>query len=64
MPADRRTTLLATAALLGVTAVWGSTFFLIHDLLTRVPTLDELRAFAGTEGAIEVRGTVDHSGTT
>ena len=42
MPATRRTTLLATAALLGVTAVWGSTFFLIHDLLTRVPTLDFL----------------------
>jgi drug/metabolite transporter (DMT)-like permease len=42
VPATRRTTLLATAALLGVTAVWGSTFFLIHDLLTRVPTLDFL----------------------
>jgi drug/metabolite transporter (DMT)-like permease len=34
--------LLATAALLGVTASWGSTFFLIHDLLTRIPTLDFL----------------------
>jgi len=34
--------LLAAAALLGVTAVWGSTFFLIHDLLSRVPTLDFL----------------------
>jgi drug/metabolite transporter (DMT)-like permease len=42
VPPSRRTTLLATAALLGVTAVWGSTFFLIHDLLTRVPTLDFL----------------------
>lgn len=42
MPASRRTTLLAAAALLGVTAVWGSTFFLIHDLLSRVPTLDFL----------------------
>jgi drug/metabolite transporter (DMT)-like permease len=38
----RRTTLLASAALLLVTAVWGSTFFLIHDLLARVPTLDFL----------------------
>ena len=38
----RRTTLLATAVLLGVTACWGSTFFLIHDLLIRVPTLDFL----------------------
>ncbi|HEX4472376.1 MAG TPA: DMT family transporter [Nocardioides sp.] len=39
---SRRSTLLATAALLGVTATWGSTFFLIHDLLARVPTLDFL----------------------
>jgi drug/metabolite transporter (DMT)-like permease len=38
----RRTTLLATAALLAVTACWGSTFFLIHDLLQRMPTLDFL----------------------
>lgn len=38
----RRTTLLATAALLGITACWGSTFFLIHDLLDRIPTLDFL----------------------
>ncbi len=42
MPAPGRTTLLATAALLAVTACWGSTFFLIHDLLTRIPTLDFL----------------------
>jgi len=41
-PSSRRTTLLATAALLAVTACWGSTFFLIHDLLERVPTLDFL----------------------
>jgi drug/metabolite transporter (DMT)-like permease len=34
--------LLSTAALLAVTACWGSTFFLIHDLLERVPTLDFL----------------------
>ncbi|MEO6509413.1 MAG: DMT family transporter [Nocardioides sp.] len=38
----RRTTLLATLALLGITATWGSTFFLIKDLLDRVPTLDFL----------------------
>jgi drug/metabolite transporter (DMT)-like permease len=38
----RRTTLLATLALLSVTAMWGSTFFLIKDLLDRVPTLDFL----------------------
>jgi drug/metabolite transporter (DMT)-like permease len=43
VPAEsRRLTLLATAALLAVTACWGSTFFLIHDLLERVPTLDFL----------------------
>jgi drug/metabolite transporter (DMT)-like permease len=39
---DRRTTLLATAALLVVTASWGSTFDLIEDLLDRVPVLDFL----------------------
>ncbi|MFC5178957.1 DMT family transporter [Nocardioides taihuensis] len=38
----RRTTLAATGLLLLITAVWGSTFFLIKDLLTRVPTLDFL----------------------
>jgi drug/metabolite transporter (DMT)-like permease len=38
----RRTTLLAAGALLLVTAMWGSTFFLIKDLLDRVPTLDFL----------------------
>ncbi|CUR61709.1 conserved membrane hypothetical protein [metagenome] len=39
---DRRTTLLAASALLAVAACWGSTFFLIKDLLDRVPTLDFL----------------------
>jgi drug/metabolite transporter (DMT)-like permease len=38
----RRTTTLATLVLLGMAAVWGSTFFLIKDLLERVPTLDFL----------------------
>lgn len=38
----RTTTLLATLALLAVTATWGSTFFLIKDLLDRVPVLDFL----------------------
>jgi drug/metabolite transporter (DMT)-like permease len=37
-----RTSLLATAALLAMTACWGSTFFLIHDLLDRVPVVDFL----------------------
>jgi drug/metabolite transporter (DMT)-like permease len=35
-------TRLAAAALLTVTAVWGSTFFLIKDLLDRVPAADFL----------------------
>jgi drug/metabolite transporter (DMT)-like permease len=39
---DRRTTLLATLAILAMTACWGSTFFLIKDLLDRVPVLDFL----------------------
>ncbi len=39
---SRRSTLLATGALLLTTASWGSTFFLIKDLLERVPTLDFL----------------------
>ena len=39
---QRRTALLATLALLLVTACWGSTFFLIKDLLDRVPVLDFL----------------------
>jgi drug/metabolite transporter (DMT)-like permease len=38
----RRHTLLATLTLLGVTAAWGSTFFLIKDLLDRMPTMDFL----------------------
>jgi drug/metabolite transporter (DMT)-like permease len=42
MTDSRRTTLLATSALLAMTACWGSTFFLIKDLLDRVPTLDFL----------------------
>ncbi|QBX54057.1 DMT family transporter [Nocardioides seonyuensis] len=39
---ERRTTFLAAAALLATAACWGSTFFLIKDLLDRVPTLDFL----------------------
>jgi drug/metabolite transporter (DMT)-like permease len=39
---DRRTTLLATLVILAMTACWGSTFFLIKDLLDRLPVLDFL----------------------
>ena len=42
MTATRRQGLLATAALLAMTACWGSTFYLIKDLLDRVPVLDFL----------------------
>jgi drug/metabolite transporter (DMT)-like permease len=38
----RRSPLLATLTLLTITAAWGSTFFLIKDLLDRVPVLDFL----------------------
>ncbi|WP_114240546.1 DMT family transporter [Dyella sp. C9] len=37
-----RTATLATLGLVAVTAVWGSTFFLIKDLLARMPVADFL----------------------
>jgi drug/metabolite transporter (DMT)-like permease len=39
---ERRNTFLATLAILAMTACWGSTFYLIKDLLDRVPVLDFL----------------------
>ncbi len=43
MPAARsRTELLAFLALLTMTAAWGSTFFLIKDVVTRIPAPDLL----------------------
>jgi drug/metabolite transporter (DMT)-like permease len=38
----RRNALLATLTLLAMTACWGSTFFLIHDLVDRIPAVDFL----------------------
>lgn len=38
----RRLEVLAALTLLAMTACWGSTFFLIHDLLDRVPAVDFL----------------------
>ena len=38
----RRTGILASLLLLAITAIWGSTFFMIHDLLDRIPTTDFL----------------------
>ncbi|GGO69753.1 DMT family transporter [Nocardioides deserti] len=49
---DRRTSLLAAGALLAMTATWGSTFFLIKDLLDRVPTLDFLAVRFAIAGAV------------
>ena len=43
MPAARsRTEVLALLALLVMTAAWGSTFFLIKDVVTRIPPADLL----------------------
>jgi drug/metabolite transporter (DMT)-like permease len=42
MTNPRRQTFPATLVLLAITAVWGSTFFLIKDLLERVPVTDFL----------------------
>lgn len=42
MTTERSRTLLATLAILAMTATWGSTFYLIKDLLDRVPVLDFL----------------------
>jgi drug/metabolite transporter (DMT)-like permease len=39
---ESRTSLLASLTLLAMAACWGSTFFLIHDLLDRVPAVDFL----------------------
>jgi drug/metabolite transporter (DMT)-like permease len=41
-PASPRTERLAFLALLGMTAAWGSTFFLIKDIVTRIPVADLL----------------------
>lgn len=42
MTTERNRSLLATFAILAMTATWGSTFYLIKDLLDRVPVLDFL----------------------
>ncbi|SDC58351.1 DMT family transporter [Nocardioides lianchengensis] len=49
---NRRTSLLATLVLLAMTASWGSTFFLIKDLLDRVPTLDFLAVRFAIAGVV------------
>ncbi|MFT4084606.1 MAG: DMT family transporter [Nocardioides sp.] len=42
MRARPSTSTWATLALLALAACWGSTFFMIHDLVQRIPTLDFL----------------------
>ncbi|HXD38118.1 MAG TPA: DMT family transporter [Rhodanobacter sp.] len=42
MPDPRQTTTLATLGLLAMTAVWGSTFVLIKDVVGRMPVADFL----------------------
>jgi drug/metabolite transporter (DMT)-like permease len=49
---SRRGQLLATGALLLTTASWGSTFFLIKDLLERMPTLDFLAVRFSIAGVV------------
>jgi drug/metabolite transporter (DMT)-like permease len=48
---ERRLALLATLTLLAMTACWGSTFFLIHDLVDRVPPVDFLALRFGIASA-------------
>jgi drug/metabolite transporter (DMT)-like permease len=48
---ERRLALLATLTLLAMTACWGSTFFLIHDLVDRVPAVDFLAVRFGIASA-------------
>ena len=53
-PPTPSTTVLATGALLAMTACWGSTFFLIKDLLDRAPTLDFLAVRFAVAGLVMV----------
>jgi len=50
--AVRRRQRLATLLLITVTAVWGSTFFLIHDLLGHLPAADFLAVRFGVAAVI------------
>ena len=43
---------LATLLLVSVTAVWGSTFFLIHDLVEHVPPADFLAVRFGIAAVV------------
>ena len=45
---------LATVALLAMTAIWGSTFFLIKDIVTRIEVADLLADMRLDETSIAV----------
>ena len=49
---SKRLSLVAAAALLVVSAVWGSTFFIIKDLVSIIPPLDFLGVRFFLAGAI------------
>ena len=51
-PAPVNRARLATLLLAGVTAVWGSTFFLIHDLVDHVPPADFLAVRFGIAAVV------------
>jgi drug/metabolite transporter (DMT)-like permease len=56
--ARSRTELLAFLALLSMTAAWGSTFFMIKDVVTRIPVADLLtvRFAMATVGLVLIAG--------
>jgi drug/metabolite transporter (DMT)-like permease len=51
---ESRRALLATFVLLLITAIWGSTFFMIKDLLDRMPTVDFLGVRFAIAGVLMV----------
>ena len=51
-PGGRRQVRIATLLLVGVTAVWGSTFFLIRDLVQHVPPADFLAVRFGIAAVV------------
>lgn len=51
-PDPARARLIATAALIALTAVWGSTFFMIRDLVAVIPSVDFLAVRFGLAAAV------------
>ncbi len=50
--AERRVRALATASLIAITAVWGSTFFMIRDLVKDIPSVDFLAVRFGIAAVV------------